>query len=221
MKKFLKLTATAVSLVMALALMSCDNGNGITEEEKLNLVGTYSISSIEEKHVSDSQNVSVVMSMPTSTSFREVGTISNTFGDTTSTQEMDVTVTKTSSGYTFTWTKYTIDGVNATAEQKSAMESTFSDDAWTSMTEMFAMTITTKEDLTWTDNGNPASSGTYTVDEANSKITIKTLVDEGTTLDEPEEMECTYSNNGKNLIFVKDHSSGSNIDKTTITLVRQ
>ena len=59
MKKFLKLTATAVSLVMALALMSCDNGNGTTEGETLNLVGNYSISSIEEKHVSDSQNISI------------------------------------------------------------------------------------------------------------------------------------------------------------------
>ena len=221
MKKFLKLTATAVSLVMALAFVSCDTGNGTTEEEKLNLVGTYSISSIEEKLVISSQNVSIVMSMPTSTSFREVGTISNTSGDTTSTQEMDVTVTKTSSGYTFTWTKYTIDGVNATAEQKSAMETTFDDDTWTNMTEMFTMTITTKEDLTWTDNGNPASSGTYTVDEANSKVTIKTLVDEGSTLDEPEEMECTYSNYGKNLVVVEDNSSGSNVNKTTITFVRK
>ena len=221
MKKFLKLTATAVSLVMALALMSCDNGNGTTEGETLNLVGNYSISSIEEKYVSDSQNVSIVMSMPTSSSFREVGTTSYTYGDTTSTQEMDVTVTKTSSGYTFTWTKYTIDGANATAEQKSAMESSFDDDSWAGMTEMFSMTITTKEDLTWTDNGDPASSGTYTVDEANSKVTIKTLVSEGTTLDEPEEMECTYSNYGKNLVVVEDNSSDSYVSKITITFVRQ
>ena len=221
MKKFLKLTATAVSLVMALALMSCDNGNGTTEEESLNLVGTYSISSIKNEYVSDSQNVSIVMSMPTSSSFREAGTISYTYGDTTSTQEMDVTVTKTTSGYTFTWTKYTIDGVDATTEQKSTMESTFDDDTWADMTEMFFMTITTKEDLTWTDNGDPASSGTYTVDETNSKVTIKTLVSEGTTLDEPEEMECTYSNYGKNLVVVEDNSSDSYVSKTTITLVRQ
>ena len=217
MKKFLKLTATAVSLVMALALMSCDNGNGTT----LNLVGTYSISSIKDEYVSNSSNGSVVMSMPTSSSFREVGTFSYTEDDTTSTEEMDVTVTKTTSGYTFTWTKYKIDGVDATAEQKSSMESTFDDDTWTNMTEMFAMTITTKEDLTWTDNGDPASSGTYTVDEANSKVTIKTLVSEGTTLDEPEEMECTYSNYGKNLVVVEDYSSDSYVSKETITLVRQ
>ena len=221
MKKFLKLTATAVSLVMALALMSCDNGNGTTEEETLNLAGTYSISSIKNEYVSDSQNVSMVMSMPTSSSFREVGTISYTDEDTTSTQEMDVTITKTTSGYTFTWTKYTIDGVDATTEEKSSMESTFDDEAWAGVTEMFSMTITTKEDLTWTDNGDPASSGTYTVDEENSKVTIKTLVSEGTTLDEPEEMECTYSNYGKNLVVVEDDSSGSNVDKTTITFVRQ
>ena len=222
MKKFLKLTATAVSLVMALALMSCDNGNGTTEEEKLNLVGTYSISSIEEKRVSDSKNLSIVKSMPTSSSFRQVGTNSKTSGDTTSTQEMDMTVTKTSSGYTFTWTKYTIDGVDATTEQKSKMESKFdNDDTWSDMTKMFSMTITTTEDLTWSDNENPASSGTYTVDETNSKVTLKTLVSKGTTLDKPEEMECTYSNYGKNLVVVEDNSSGSNIDKTTINFVRQ
>ena len=89
------------------------------------------------------------------------------------------------------------------------------------MTKMLSRRITTKEELTWTDNENPASSGTYTVDETNSKVTMKTLVSKGTTLDKPEEMECTYSNYGKNLVVVEDNSSGSNVDKKTINYVRQ
>ena len=43
MKKFLKLTTVVVSMVMALAFVSCANGN---ENGQLNLVGTYGLSKV-------------------------------------------------------------------------------------------------------------------------------------------------------------------------------
>ena len=227
MKKFLKLTTVVVSMVMALAFVSCANGstsndgNENSDDGKLNLVGTYGISKVEVLQKNSHQDVAITMTMPTSTSYREYGTIKSINGDTTSVQEMDVTVTKTSDGYSFNWAKYNVDGVAQGADAKAAMEETFDDDSWNYMTAEFAMTITTTSEGTWSDNGTPASSGTYTVDEANSKVTITTLIEEGTTLTEPEEMEASYSDNGKTLVVVQDDSSDENTDKTTITFTRQ
>lgn len=227
MKKFLKLTTVVVSMVMALAFVSCANGstsndgNENSDDGKLNLVGTYGISKVEELNKDSHQDIAITMTMPTSTSFREYCTIKSINGDTTTVQEMDVTVTKTSNGYSFNWAKYNVDGVAQGADAKAAMEATFGDDQWNHMTAEFAMTITTTSEGTWSDNGNPASEGTYTVDEANSKFIITTLVVKGNALPEPEEMEASYSDNGKTLVVVQGHSSDEYTEKTTITLTRQ
>ena len=227
MKKFLKLTTVVVSMVMALTFVSCangntsNNGNENSNDGQLNLVGTYGISKVEELYKTSHQDVAITMTMPTSTSFREYGTIKKINGDTTSVQEMDVTVTKTSNGYLFNWAKYNVDGVAQGADAKAAMEATFDDDSWNSMTAEFAMTITTTAEGTWSDNDTPASSGTYTIDESNSKVTITILIEEGTTLTEPEEIEASYSNNGKTLVVVQDYSFAEETNKSTITFTRK
>lgn len=228
MKKFLKLTTVVVSMVMALTFVSCadgntsNNGNENSNDGQLNLVGTYGISKVESIYKVSEEETATTMTMPTSTSFRQYGTIKIINGDTTSVQEMDVTVTKTSNGYSFNWAKYNVDGVAQGNEAKAAMEATFDDDLWNNiMTEMFAMTITTTAEGTWSYNGTPASSGTYTVDEANSKVTITTLIEEGTTLTEQKEMEASYSNNGKTLVVVQDYSDAGMVNKSTITFTRK
>ena len=101
MKKFLKLTTVVVSMVMALAFVSCANGN---ENGKLNLVGTYSVSKIEELWKNSEDKSALTMTMPTSTSFRQHSILKTIDGETT--DEIDVTVTKTSDGYKFKWEKY-------------------------------------------------------------------------------------------------------------------
>lgn len=227
MKKFLKLTTVVVSMVMALTFVSCanantsNNGNENSNEEELNLVGTYGISKVERISKSPESKSSITMTMPTSTSYRQYGTIKSINGDTTSVQEMDVTVTKTSNGYSFNWVKYNVDGVAQGADAKAAMEATFNDDSWIYMTAMFAMTITTTADGKWSDNSSPASSGTYTVDKANSKVTIKTLIRGEETLTEPKIMEATFSDNGKTLVVVQDDSDEKVTDKYTMTFTRK
>ena len=86
---------------------------------------------------------------------------------------------------------------------------------------MFTMTHTTTADGTWSDNSNPASSGTYTVDEANSKVIMKTFIEEGKNLDEPQIMEANYSNNGKTVVFVEEESSVDGTYKMTMTFTRK
>ena len=227
MKKFLKLTTVVVSMVMALTFVSCanantsNNGNENSNEEELNLVGTYGISKVERISKSPESKSSITMTMPTSTSYRQYGTIKSINGDTTSVQEMDVTVTKTSNGYSFNWVKYNVNGVAQGADAKAAMEATFNDDSWIYMTAMFAMTITTTADGKWSDNSSPASSGTYTVDKANSKVTIKTLIRGEETLTEPKIMEATFSDNGKTLVVVQDDSDEKVTDKYTMTFTRK
>ena len=83
------------------------------------------------------------------------------------------------------------------------------------------MTFTATAEGTWSNNADAASSGTYTVDEANSKIRIKILVGEGVTLPEPMEIEATYSDDGKTISVVLDYSKEGYIEKETITLTRQ
>ncbi|MDY4984384.1 MAG: hypothetical protein SO112_00015, partial [Treponema sp.] len=95
------------------------------------------------------------------------------------------------------------------------------DDTWNEITAMFTVTITTTAEGTWSNNLSPASSGTYTVDEANSKVTLTTLIDGGEILSEPETMEATYSNNGKKLFVVDEYSEGEYSAKSTITLIRK
>lgn len=192
MKKFLKLTTVVVSMVMALTFVSCANGNSSnngnenSNEEQLNLVGTYGISKFETLYKSPESESSITVTMPTSTSLRQYSTQKIKNGDTTSVQEMDVTVTKTSNGYSFNWAKYNINGEAASEDAKTDIEEKFTDDYWNSYTAMFTMTYTTTADGKWSDNNTPASSGTYTVDEANSKVTIKTLIRGEETLTEPE-----------------------------------
>ena len=217
MKKFLKLTTVVVSMVMALAFVSCANGN---ENGKLNLVGTYSVSKIEELWKNSEDKSALTMTMPTSTSFRQHSILKTIDGETT--DEIDVTVTKTSDGYKFKWEKYIVDGVAQNDEAKAEMETLFDDDTWNEITAMFTVTITTTAEGTWSNNLSPASSGTYTVDEANSKVTLTTLIDRGEILSEPETMEVTYSNNGKKLVFVVDeYSEGEYSTKSTMTLIRK
>ena len=227
MKKFLKLTTLVVSMVMALTFVSCangntsNNGNESSNEEELNLVGTYGVSKVETLYKSPESESSITMTMPTSTSIHQYGTIKSINGDTTSVQEMDVTFTKTSNGYSFNWAKYNVDGVAQGADAKATIEAEFNDSSWTYTTAQFAMTLTTTAEGTWSDSTTPASSGTYTVDEANSKVTIKLLIRGGETLKEPEIMEATYSDNEKTLVIVQDRSSAEETNKTAMTFIRK
>lgn len=221
MKKFLKLTTVVVSMVMALTFVSCangntsNNGNENSNEEELNLVGTYGISKFETLYKSPESESSITV---TSTSLRQYSTQKIKNGETTSVVEMDVTITKTANGYSFNWTKYNVDGKAASETAKDTWEKAFTDDSWNSYTAMFAMTITTTAEGTWSNNYTPATSGTYTVDKANSKVT---MISNGETLQEPVIMEATYSNNGKTLVVVQEYSDNGTTSKSTTTLTRK
>lgn len=218
MKKFLKLTTVVVSMVMALAFVSCANGN---ENGQLNLVGTYGLSKVESIDKGPDGEESMIMTMPTSTSIHQyVVTQEVDYGE-KKTVEKDVTITKTENGYSFNWAKYNIDGVAQDDDAKTQHEEQFNDDEWNSYTAIFAMTYTTTADGTWSDNSNPASSGTYTVDEANSKVIMKTFIEEGQNLDEPQIMEANYSNNGKTVVFVEEESSDERTNKMIMTFTRK
>lgn len=241
MKKFLKLTTLVVSMVMALTFVSCANGNtsnngnensnentsnngnenSNANEEELNLVGTYGVSKVETLYKSPESESSITMTMPTSSSLRQYATIKTIEGDTTSVAEIDLTITKTADSYSFNWAKYNINGEAANEDAKAAEEATFTDDTWNSYTALFTMTYTTTADGKWSDNNTPASSGTYTVDKANSKVTITTLIDGGKTLKSPIIEEGTYSDNGKTFVIVKDLSPDEGTYKMTMTLTRK
>ncbi|MDD6929387.1 MAG: hypothetical protein PUI78_00960, partial [Treponema sp.] len=227
MKKFLKLTTLVVSMVMALTFVSCangntsNNGNESSNEEELNLVGTYGISKVENLIKNSKSEQAYTTTMPTSSSLRQYGTIKTIEGDTTSVAEIDLTITKTADGYSFNWAKCNIDGVAASEEAKAEMVKNFGDKYWNIYTEMFAMTLTTTADGKWSINSSPALSGTYTVDEANSKVIIKILMEGEEALQDPKIMEATYSNNGKTLVVVQEYSSGEETGKTIMTLTRK
>ena len=218
MKKFLKLTTVVVSMVMALAFVSCANGN---ENGQLNLVGTYGLSKFESYlKVSDGEE-SITMTMPTSTSIRQYVVTQVVDNDKKTTVEMDFTVTKTENGYSFNWAKYNINGVAQGEIAKTQQEVQFNNEEWNDITAPFAMTYTTTAEGTWSDNSNPASSGTYTVDEANSKVTMTTLIEKGKNLETPINEELTYSDNGKTFVFVVDQSSEEGTYKMTMTFTRK
>ena len=227
MKKFLKLTTLVVSMVMALTFVFCangntsNNGNENSNEEELNLVGTYGISKVENQYKSSKKEQAYTNTMPTSSSLRQYGTNKTIEGDTTSVAEIDFTITKTENSYSFDWVKYDVNGEAASEDKKTDIEEQFTDDTWNNYTAMFAMTLTTTADGKWSDNSSPASSGTYTVDEANSKVTITTLTRGGETLAEPEIMEATYSDNGKILVVVQDDSDEKVTDKYAMTFTRK
>lgn len=218
MKKFLKLTTVVVSMVMALAFVSCANGN---ENGQLNLVGTYGLSKVESINKGPDGEESMIMTMPTSTSIHQYVVTQVVDNGEKKTVEADVTITKTENGYSFNWAKYNIDGVAQGDDAKTQQEEQFNDDEWNSSTAIFAITYTTTADGTWSDNSNPASSGTYTVDEANSKVIMKTFIEEGKNLDEPQIMEANYSNNGKTVVFVEEESSVDGAYKMTMTFTRK
>ena len=220
MKKFLKLTTVVVSMVMALAFVSCANGN---ENGQLNLVGTYGLSKVEsiEKDSNGETSFTMTMTMPTSTSIHQYVKQKVIDGETTYVMEADVTITKTENGYSFKWAKFNIDGVAQGDEVKTQQEEQFEDDDWNGYTAMFAITYTTTADGTWSDNSNPASSGTYTVDEANSKVIMKTFIEEGKTLTPPVKEELTYSDNGKTFVFVEEESSDEGTNKMIMTFTRK
>ncbi len=220
MKKFLKLTTVVVSMVMALAFVSCANGNENSNDGQLNLVGTYGVSKVEIYSKDSTREVSMTMTMPTSKSLHQYGTQKYIDGEKT-TMEMDYTITKTANGYSFNWAKYNINGVAQGDDAKTQQEGQFNDDGWNEYTALFDITYTTTADGTWSDNSNPASSGTYTVDEANSKVIMKTFIEEGKNLDEPQIMEANYSNNGKTVVFVEEESSVDGTYKMTMTLTRK
>ncbi len=220
MKKFLKLTTVVVSMVMALAFVSCANGN---ENGQLNLVGTYGLSKVEsiEKDSNGETSFTMTMTMPTSTSIHQYVKQKVIDGETTYVMEADVTITKTEGDYPFSWAKCNINDQAASEDAKSQIEKAFTGNQWDAITASFDMTYTTTADGTWSDNSDPASSGTYTVDEANSKVTMTTLIEGGNTLNPPVNEELTYSDNGKTFVFVVDHSSGKDTDKTTMTFTRK
>ena len=218
MKKFLKLTTVVVSMVMALAFVSCANGN---ENGQLNLVGTYGLSKVEIYQKDSNLESSITTTMPTSTSIRQYGTKKVTTDKTTTVMEMDVTITKTEDGYPFDWVKYNINGQAASEDAKSQIENAFTGTQWDAITASFAMTYTTTADGTWSDNSDPAGSWTYTVDEANSKVIMKTLIEKGKNLETPINEELTYSDNGKTFVFVVDQSSEEGTYKMTMTFTRK
>ena len=218
MKKFLKLTTVVVSMVMALAFVSCANGN---ENGQLNLVGTYGLSKVESINKGPDGEESMIMTMPTSTSIHQYVVTQVVDNGKKKTVKADVTITKTEKGYSFNWAKYNIDGVAQGDDAKNKQEVQFNDEEWNDITAPFAMTYTTTADGTWSDNSNPASSGTYTVDEANSKVTMTTLIEEGKTLNPPVKEELTYSDNGKTFVFVEEESSVVGAYKKTMTFTRK
>ena len=220
MKKFLKLTTVVVSMVMALAFVSCANGN---ENGQLNLVGTYGLSKVEgiEKDSNGEALMTITVTKPTSTSIRQYVVTQVVDNGEKTTVEMDFTVTKTEKGYSFNWAKYNINGQAASEDAKTQQEKQFNNDKWDHYTAMFAITYTTTADGTWSDNSEPASSGTYTVDEANSKVKMTTLIEGGETLETPVIEELTYSDNGKTVVFVKEGSSDKGTNKMTMTLTRK
>ena len=114
--------------------------------------------------------------------------------------------------------QYNINGKAASEEEKAKIVEGFNDDEWIDCTVMFAMTLITTEDGKWSMLD---TSGTYTVDKANSKVILTALIAEGETLDEPEIMEATYSDNGKILVVVTDDSSAEKTDKSTTTYTRK
>ena len=220
MKKFLKLTTVVVSMVMALAFVSCANGN---ENGQLNLVGTYGLSKVEgiEKDSNGEALMTITVTKPTSTSIRQYVVTQVVDNGEKTTVEMDFTVTKTEKGYSFNWAKYNINGQAASEDAKTQQEEQFNNDKWDHYTAMFAITYTTTADGTWSDNSEPASSGTYTVDEANSKVTMTTSIEGGIILETPVKEELTYSDNGKTLVFVEEESSVDGTYKMTMTLTRK
>ena len=218
MKKFLKLTTVVVSMVMALTFVSCANGN---ENGQLNFVGTYGVSKVEIYQKNSKVESSITATMPTSTSIRKYGTKKVTNGETTTVMEMDYTVTKIANRYSFNWAKYTVDGQAASEDAKTQQEKLFDDNTWNDSTAPFAITYTTTADGTWSNNSEPESSGTYTVDEANSKVTIITIIDGGVLREHPLIEEGTYSDKGKTFVIVKDFSSGEMTNKMTMTFTRK
>ena len=221
MKKFLKLTTVVVSMVMALAFVSCANGNENSNDGQLNLVGTYGLSKFESYLKVPDGEESITMTMPTSTSIHQYVVTQEVDNSEKTTMEMDYTITKTANGYSFNWAKYNINGVAQGEEAKTQQEVQFNDEEWNDITALFDITYTTTADGTWSDNSNPASSGTYTVDEANSKVIMKTFIEEGQNLDEPQIMEANYSNNGKTVVFVEEESSVDGAYKMTMTFTRK
>lgn len=158
------------------------------------------------------------MTMPTSTSLRIYETLKMKFGEETIFTEMDYTITKTVDGYSFNWAKYEVDGVAVSDEAKDELEAQFDNKRWNNSTAEFAMTLTITADGKWS---MPDSSGTYTVDKANSKVILTALIAEGETLDEPVKLEATYSNNGETLVVVQEDSSDDVTDKSTMTYTRK
>lgn len=224
MKKFLKLTTVVVSMVMALTFVSCsdgnssNNGNENLNDGQLNLVGTYGLSKVEGLYKDSTMDSATTMTMPTSTSLRKYETLKMKFGEETIFTEMDYTITKTADGYSFNWAKYEVDGVAASDEAKDELEAQFDNKRWNNSTAEFAMTLTITADGKWS---MPDSSGTYTVDKANSKVILTALIAEGETLDEPVKLEATYSNNGETLVVVQEDSSDDVTDNSTMTYTRK
>lgn len=228
MKKFIKMAAVVASMAMVLGFISC-GGN----EETLNLVGNYSITKIEnfsELTQSGTKTTSKsTITMPSSSTFRTCGTSIVEYSGVTTTTEMDYTTAKIESDsgntYEVTFAKYTIDGVDAgedvITQMKSMMESSMDDSSWAQMTAMFESTMTTNADGTWTNNQNPVSSGTYTIDEANSKVLFTTVIEEGVELAEPETEEIDYSDYGKTLVATTDMSGNGVTQTMSITMTRQ
>ena len=224
MKKFLKLTTVVVSMVMALTFVSCsdgnssNNGNENLNDGQLNLVGTYGLSKVEGLYNDSTMDSVTTMTMPTSTSLRIYETLKMKFGDDSNFIEMNYTITKTADGYSFNWAKYEVDGVAASDEAKDELEAQFGIKRWNDSTAEFAMTLTITADGKWS---MPDSSGTYTVDKANSKVILTALFAEGEILDEPVKLEATYSNNGETLVVMQDDSSDDVTDKSTMTYTRK
>ena len=228
MKKFIKMAAVVASMAMVLGFISC-GGN----EETLNLVGNYSITKIEnfsEMTQSGSKSSSKqTVTMPSSLTFRTCGTSIVEYSGVTTTTEMDYTTAKIESDsgntYEVTFAKYTINGVDAGEEaitqMKTVMESQMNDSSWAMMAEMFESTMTTNADGTWTNNQDPVTSGTYTIDQENSKVLLTTVIEDGVELAEPETEEIDYSDYGKTLVATTDMSGNGVTQTMSVTMTRQ
>ncbi|WP_191016695.1 hypothetical protein [Treponema zioleckii] len=231
MKKILNsLFALLLAGAMIFGFASCsDDDDDDKKEAEVNVVGTYAVTGYTyESTEEDGSSYVCAVTMPTSTSLHYVGTdIDKSDEAVYEKLEYDVTVTKNGDDYTVTKNKFKADGEDGSEDLFSAMEDrwkpndsdTEHENSWADRTEEFGMTITTTADGTWSDNEeSKPTSGTYTVDKANSKILLTTLVDEGETLTEPELSELPYSDGGKTIVMVMNDTDEEHNSTTKVTI---
>ena len=180
---------------------ACHNEANTAENDGFG--GTYKVAAVKEVYNSssgdgDKQTSYVsVLTMPDAASIKRIreDTIKLDI-NTTSVWTSDMTITKTGDSFTVEINKFLIDGEEAGDSHKDSEKRALIN-SWDEMYSLFSKTLTMKSNGTWTDNAGQASSGSFVVDEDNSKVKIITLVDSGAELSVPELIELSYSDGGK------------------------